>query len=483
MTEQLQDMNVDSDDDYDEYEGTFSIYDKTEEKKEEKKEETYDIHPPKLGRINYDDWTQLALTQKQSNTTDIFDIVIAKIKSTYDARWIQTLSKENQKRVIVDFIVNESKVKENNIRNPVVSQLIYNFYVKEKPVAKYLSGPHEIHHFKSDWYNKEIYLFGESHIIEGCEKYNVNNFMDVTEYLSQLFKKTDVFIDFYLEQNLSEIVNYQVIDNKNKEVKTLWNMANTFRNCLIPDKNTLLQPEYPLMRCHYSDMRKSVPKKENKKKYSAEEIYNTVKKGEKTTDSFRTRITTVGKAVVEAKHYTIGKYMTQVIEDLKEGWDVFTNRYTTELLNDESINKQVNKLVDPSIEQGIRDILKTHYTRTKTEMEIFIPSYEKEVSTQEEMVRIFTLLESLLIDFDVVAMDIYTISRIFREFNVKPGIDQPKLISNVIIYAGAFHTGIYRTFLQSLNFYEVSAKISPVTKCIDMNTIKQPLFGLKFRSM
>ena len=88
-----------------------------------------------------------------------------------------------------------------------------------------------------------------------------------------------------------------------------------------------------------------------------------------------------------------------------------------------------------------------------------------------------------------VIADIYTISRIFKKFNMEKiqekayyngATDQPERAHNIIIYAGDFHAQTYRKFLKDvLNFdkLEVAGKEEPYDKvgeklyCLDMKKI------------
>jgi len=96
--------------------------------------------------------------------------------------------------------------------------------------------------------------------------------------------------------------------------------------------------------------------------------------------------------------------------------------------------------------------------------------------------------------FDLLAMDIYTIARIFREFDTD-GVTtfQPKLVSNIIVYTGVWHMENYEKFFEFMSIPRVETT-SPLisnqplvsgsqptdVRCTDMTGITQPLFSLGF---
>jgi len=73
-------------------------------------------------------------------------------------------------------------------------------------------------------------------------------------------------------------------------------------------------------------------------------------------------------------------------------------------------------------------------------------------------------------------MDVYTISRMFKTFNVKEGVNQPEKQDNIIYYAGNAHTIEIEYFLNKLGFTEISKTKSNHISCVDISPIKHPLF-------
>jgi hypothetical protein len=73
-------------------------------------------------------------------------------------------------------------------------------------------------------------------------------------------------------------------------------------------------------------------------------------------------------------------------------------------------------------------------------------------------------------------MDIYTISRMFKVFDVKNSDHYPKEPHNIIYYAGNGHTRIINKFLKSIGFKRTEYSDQKILSCVNMKNIKQPLF-------
>jgi hypothetical protein len=111
-----------------------------------------------------------------------------------------------------------------------------------------------------------------------------------------------------------------------------------------------------------------------------------------------------------------------------------------------------------------------------------------------EFIAAFISIHQSIAKVNALYTDLYTLLRIFKTFNMseikekayKQATDQPDKAHNIIIYGGDFHGQTYRKFLKEvLDFdkIEVAGKEEPYKKmgekmyCIDMKTIKQPLFS------
>jgi len=77
-----------------------------------------------------------------------------------------------------------------------------------------------------------------------------------------------------------------------------------------------------------------------------------------------------------------------------------------------------------------------------------------------------------------LVLDIYSLARMFKDFGA--GSNKPRYAENVIVYAGAWHVKRHCKFLYSLGFKAVEgSRSSGDNMCLDMSSIKQPLFTLR----
>jgi hypothetical protein len=98
----------------------------------------------------------------------------------------------------------------------------------------------------------------------------------------------------------------------------------------------------------------------------------------------------------------------------------------------------------------------------------------------------FNELRKFLIPINAAVVDCYTLSRIFKRFNLQPEnpqkrrtTDEPETPSNIIIYAGNNHSNRYRKFLKEIHFSliaDIGSTKKPVRNCINMSErdTKQP---------
>ncbi len=77
----------------------------------------------------------------------------------------------------------------------------------------------------------------------------------------------------------------------------------------------------------------------------------------------------------------------------------------------------------------------------------------------------------------IYRMDAYTLSRVFKKFDVSNSHD-PKYPKNIILYAGDAHSRNYRNFLNHIGFNMINAVKTPdYDRCIDVSKFPQPFFS------
>ena len=74
-------------------------------------------------------------------------------------------------------------------------------------------------------------------------------------------------------------------------------------------------------------------------------------------------------------------------------------------------------------------------------------------------------------------MDVYTVARMFKVFNVVKSEHYPIKPQNIIYYAGTGHTKPMARFLKELKFKRTEHSDNNILSCVSMKGIKQPLFS------
>lgn len=112
-------------------------------------------------------------------------------------------------------------------------------------------------------------------------------------------------------------------------------------------------------------------------------------------------------------------------------------------------------------------------------------------TTSTEIMQAFYTVGIFIADLSVIAMDSYTVARMFKVFNVYEDVNQPKEPNNIIYYSGDAHANNVGKFITSLpgmkqvaainNFYCKKSSRPAAVKgdlmcCVDFGEFPQPLF-------
>ena len=166
--------------------------------------------------------------------------------------------------------VNEENVY-GQYKRTVLSQLILNHSIQndpdvpkkdKKPITDFIGGPLSLTMHWSKEYKKLIYIFGEHHSVKtDCWQFRSDQVMLIEDYLEQLFKNTDVFIDFYLETGRT----YQDYGDTRTAV-----IATRCKDCFHNPNTKENENKCKLSRMHYFDVRReSSNSKPNRMSYAS----------------------------------------------------------------------------------------------------------------------------------------------------------------------------------------------------------------------
>jgi hypothetical protein len=354
--------------------------------------------------------------------------------------------------------------------NKTFMSLVYNLKnPEEQPMVDYITGPAEISKWESEKYNKVIYVFGEDEHNNktGCIQSKINlhrkKHMKIEKYLPDLFTHSPVFIDFYTELHI-------VLDNTTPNQfdidklfgNTLGDIKNQMSGCFGP----LINRNCPYnARIHSIDVRDVLSRKHRSSPLI--ELFYEISvaewklKNEKYVNFYKLKST-----------YSKQINLLSSVKDVSEFREI--------LINDIEKNEVLQKELNRSILQK-QEII-----------DFFIPTrfnyylLEKQVKVIREWFGSFKNSELVPDEFDDIkeifdtingiSVDIYTVARMFKVFNVKENDHYPKEPHNIVYYAGNGHTHPVEKFLEKIGFNKTEhSKLSD--SCTSMEKIKQPLFS------
>lgn len=383
------------------------------------------------------------------------------LNTTYNPK---VMDKYNSKVQSVFFKVAKNS---ENSGNKNLIMLINNYAnAKKEPNVKYITGPGNISKYVSDKWGKTIYLFGENDHSnkQGCATWmdylDPDKHMSITTYFKKLFTDTDVFIDLFIE--------FPVVTNKQHSIMnenmTLSLLHKEFKRCLHKDKC-----QFPI-RVHGVDIRNIISDKYKKSEFSKldEDLmmidYNKNNLNDIwiTPEKFR------------IKH----KKIIQILKKIrtKEDLILFIKK---EIETHPLIQKELSKTQFPK--ELISDIIIAGFDTDKSKLnkpiliEFFFESLEWD-KYKNKYPPGLSIVSRLLTSVNALTVDVYSVSRMFRLFDVKQFEHYPKSIDNIIYYAGNGHTMILDFIFMKIGFKKIEQSKNWYQSCVNMEGIKQPLF-------
>lgn len=398
--------------------------------------------------------------------------------NTYDTKYIDLLSTEEQETLkkISEAFQDKKLIKRIKNAKIVLLKLIYNHFHKSIPDIEYVVGPYTFTHSYSKKYNMNVYIFGEDHMTNNdCKNmidYDKNkSVISISDYLVEIIKNTDKFFDIYLEQPATYYNKENVKHNRKIINSPYYNKPNInvefdklfdkLKICMYPferEKNEMCK----ISRVHYIDIRKTIITETYLPviKYSIEFL----QKNYYNMNFARLEY----KKILNKKPKELLMYMIEHASKDKDSYQY-------------KLHKQLNKtFLDKNV------LIDTVYNFYEKRLELMYKNCKSAEDILDEELIDYMKLEHILIypifvEYVIVLasilVDIYTLSRIFRDFNVdkNKNLDQPKNPKNIIIYSGNRHSDSYRHFL-NLNSFEILQQRKTINKnaihCLDMSNIK-----------
>ena len=398
---------------------------------------------------------------------------------------------------------------------PVLSRLITNYYNKKepfadpkqlKPVTNFIRGPKNLTVHWSEQYNKLVYIFGELHQKPTCYGNTSSDpaiMMDIEDYIEQLLKNTDRFIDFAFEITTMGRKKKEYVYDPNIVFLgyPLDKLFQKFKHCIAT--NTRHHTDCQLGRVHFIDVRTENFKELDKLSYCMFMLLDSeldIPKIGTTLDNqeFITILRSIDNSFDK-----INDDMTNTIDYFR--FHIFLNPYNiVEMSKLESSRNTEDRMVADAIRQftsfEIKRLITKFYQILKQNIGIILDFHDQLLAQghtthhlrliNKDVVDSFYNVSKCMADIVSISTDVYCIARLFKSFDLTQEPfqgatqgDQPSKAHNIIIYAGDAHSQRYRRFLITLGFIEVaktgqSENGKNFDSCINMKNIPQPFFSM-----
>lgn len=382
-----------------------------------------------------------------------------------------------------------------NKGNDVLLDLLHNHYDNKMPVAQYVSGPRTLTVHTKDGSDKIFYIFGEFHGIQdncsvydpkSCPEYQIRNPKSgkcvssrgvlgqkliaegsevdeekdvylIHDYLWDLLQTTDVFIDFFIEISAftGEKYSRDIIDR----VTHLNWVRMRFKDCAQTAYRT--DDKCKLGRTHYIDIR-----------YidflTIEEDIIYIKS--KFRHAKRSNINDIlsDKKIQNILGKLQGSY-NEVLQYVKDSFKM--NKHVQKEISRSYMGQEIQKFIDREIDKMVSVDKWRH-------IKYYISKLLLDSASSDAIVEIAGKLGLIILNIAIIMVDVYTLSRVFKKFNVK-NVNQPEEPTNIIIYAGNHHSKRYRKFLKNNGYNEILSSGLEHTfhrRCLDLRDIPQPFF-------
>ena len=424
--------------------------------------------------------------------------VMTELKRTYDTNLLDITSNEDQVIYMNSSIMNRNSGKGNSI----IKELTYNHYTKHKPIAEFIGGPKTLSIHWHPQYKKIIYIFGEQHSIKmDCKEFKKTTdirypiTIPVEDYLYNLMKSTDVFLDIYFEFSFPAGVTFD--SGINDRIDKL---LNKFKKCLLYGSRH--EKSCRLARSHYFDIRTENSNPRNLEKSKIDIVWV------RSLLYVTNRSQTLNFKMWQLKNYLKMPIINDILIKLTDKYNENIYKFmTTQIKENRYIKKELGKIVenrtnlisafDAFFSTQIRLKLMPNIDKIKRSAKTLLNYQTKSDNELDDSLNDF--LNAIFLPISCFA-DAYLLARVFKDFNLsemdekayKGATHQPNRAHNIIIYTGEGHAHNYREFLSYVGFTEIDSSgidlkypapylhlFDKPENCLDMRNIKQPFFSYK----
>lgn len=416
---------------------------------------------------------------------------------THDVLYLNNFTND-AKKLLHDFINKNKHVKFQGLY-----KILYNYFNPSLyNHVDILSSIMSVLHMKSEKYDKNIYIFGELHgINSNCFTFT-KNIENVGQFIINNIKISDKFIDFFFE--LPFIKSKELEPNlelKSSSSTTLNMIENAFPGCF--DLYKIDKCDYQNIRFHFANIRyqQSIDIYKNPTflqvfsnlliapilhEYNNYEDFRELYKwfGYKLQSTYPTEYETY-KNIGNMKDF-IKFILTEYKQLLYKQQENIPFPEVKEILLETLFNNIENEKI------SFKDTLQLSHIKSIVDN---LPFSYKSINNREENIDMLVNICNAWLNLDVHFMDLYLMSRIFRTFKYREYTNSNSC-KNIIIFVGNDHARNYKKVLEKLHFktlfYNENKKLEIFTSlesteiekenakqeyCIDISTLKQPLFS------
>ena len=385
---------------------------------------------------------------------------------TYNSNILDT-TEYSIRNIFLNISIISDKIKQQK-GNQTLLKLLTNYRLRREQSSiaepKYIQGPNNLSlHWNSE-YQMTIYIFGENHFDKvSCqdlfyhktdsEKLHIKkSITSIQDFIYNLAQTTPAFIDLYLE------IPTFIENGTHKKSQMDLNIHKIY-NSLFECTRTYSRHSKlcNLTRLHYVDIRQG-DKEVNDLSYLINTLY-------------------ANNAIHSDKH------VKNIIRKLSTTNSIEYYNYIESQLDSQVATKELEKSF---LKKEIKQFCIKRIRKFAGEYKKYLQDNIQKLFTDKKVVLGQILF--VLITINSVVMDIYTLSRIFKRFDItrpksigsKPNY-QPEIPHNIVIYAGSKHCECYRQFLKYIGTEEISTtKIQnddSHNTCLDLSDFPMPFFN------
>ena len=394
--------------------------------------------------------------------------LVKKFCSTYDIKYFFMLNKKTQKffkeaayyLLKLNPTIDYDKPLYEGIATIIMNATRPTFY---KPFGKIYSLI-DVEVVESEKYDMKLLLLGDSHTYNhGCTKKSD----DVISFIDAQVRTSTCFVDLYLE------IPY-IWEKEGRSVRVIntWmaHLHDKYWDCFTWTKHCHIGN----LRAHYVDLRNFPNDNFIKTKQIIIALY------------YKHPITHYSKEIKDVLNDNISK-------KIFKNQDTVINHIVS-IVKKTKINKQIENIEDPKVKKAVKKYIKFWYKEVGAYVDLDIISWSniEKILKGKAPRRLVEKMYFVIAMLPASLMDLYTIARMFRKFDDKPG-KYSLPARNIIVFAGSFHTHRYRNFLiHELGFkltFQQLAKTQDWTPgkgqkkagnlCVDVSKLDQPVFRSK----